>query len=185
MRSLTNVLFVVFTLFSLCFCIALTSNYDQPVDCDHQLGSDRKPDACGVCGGDNSTCLSDASSSAAQPHSFEWVMSAPGPCVPKCPSAKSYQLQIKHRNPSSSSSALSDDDEDESEPDDIWPAYQMSKPFCVRISLSRRHLLQSVPTQSMIEALRNLQVSEHLCDSNRKPNVLLKKCQSAYTCPAK
>jgi hypothetical protein len=175
MGSLAFVRFLPFAFISISFFVAASD--PKPVGCDLQLGSDRKPDACGVCGGDNSTCLVEPNSN--RPHQLEWVMGQAGPCVPKCPSAASYQ-HAKNRNPSSTSA---DDDEDES--DDVWPAYQMSKPFCVRVAANRRHSLQSARTDRLMVALRNLQVSEHLCDPDRKPNVQLQKCQSAYNCPAK
>ena len=159
--------------------------FKQTVGCDQELGSTRKLDACGVCGGDNSTCQpirlnNPDSSSSSSSSSYRWVMDQPGPCVPKCPSATLQTPPTEE-----------EDDKEDSLP---WPAYQMSKPFCIRLpstsSLAHQNHQQQTSQMAQLDALpldwlRSRRVSEHLCDANEKPNVQLRKCRTSYRCPAR
>lgn len=49
-------LIVSWTCFFVLFCLFIPSKKQKTIGCDGIVGSEKRPDACGVCGGSNSTC---------------------------------------------------------------------------------------------------------------------------------
>ena len=67
------------------FCLILIRLIFQSVGCDKKIGSKLRVDACGVCGGDNSTCIPSNNVKG----TFEIPSLSPGKCLsPIMPSQK-------------------------------------------------------------------------------------------------
>lgn len=139
---------------------------DQFVDCELNLNGRIKYDACGVCGGDNSTCnLIDTQSTNLQKKKehidYVWSYGDYGECIPDC-NQDEVRSDIKDEVAGEIGNSNS-----------FTIGFQTSYPLCFKRIRSRHSLDEQI-------------VNQENCDQDQKPNIQIRSCENfVYHCKPK
>ena len=131
----------------------------QPLDCELNLNGRLQFDACGVCGGDNSTC-----NPADQPSDLQvehvWRYADYGECIPDC-NQDEIRSDIENGDENVSSS--------------FTVGFQTSHPLCFRRVRSRTHNRHHHLSEQIVGP-------DH-CDQDLKPSTQIRSCENfVYHC---
>ena len=131
----------------------------QPLDCELNLNGKLRFDACGVCGGDNSTC-----NPADQPVGVQvehvWRYADYGECIPDC-NQDEVRSDIENGDENASSS--------------FTVGFQTSHALCFRRVRSRNNNRHHHLSEQIVSA-------DH-CDQELKPSTQIRSCENfVYHC---
>lgn len=133
----------------------------QPVDCELNLNGRLQFDACGVCGGDNSTCNPADQTSGVQIEHV-WRYADYGECIPDC-----NQDEVR--------SDIENGAADENASSSFTVGFQTSHPLCFRRVRGRNHNRHHHLSEQIVGP-------DH-CDQDLKPSTQIRSCENfVYHC---